>query len=145
MVPRGGPTIDQRSRRYATSILPKSLRYVVWCPASNQSIGDMTRSRYSVFCNRSFPVTKDPPVCIESSCCTPHLFPHAIFASRVGSKSPGGSPAKSSSNMSANSFGSGCCAMLLVCRGGVSRMFSIVKLYIRSTSFKIGIFVCAEM
>ena len=67
-IPRGGPTTDRRSRRYATSILCKSLRYVVRCPASNQSIGDMTRSRYSVFCNRSFRVTKDPPVCIESFC-----------------------------------------------------------------------------
>ena len=36
-------------------------------------------------------------------------FSHAISVNCVGSKSPPGSPAKSSSSMSANSFGSGCC------------------------------------
>ena len=36
-------------------------------------------------------------------------FSHALSANCVGSKSPPGSPAKSSSNMSANSFGCGCC------------------------------------
>ena len=46
---RGGPTTDRRSRRYATSILRKSLRYMVRCPAAKHAMGEMTRSKYSSF------------------------------------------------------------------------------------------------
>ena len=46
---RGGPTTDRRSRRYATSILRKSLRYTVGCPAAKHTVGEMTRSKYSSF------------------------------------------------------------------------------------------------
>ena len=44
---------------------------------------------------------------LNALCTSP--FSHAIYVNCVGSKSPPGSPAKSSSSMSANSFGSGCC------------------------------------
>ena len=44
---RAGPTIDRRSRRYATSILCKSFQYTVRCPAAKRAVGEMTRSKYS--------------------------------------------------------------------------------------------------
>ena len=46
---QGGPSTDRRSRRYATSILRKSLRYMVRCPATKQVKENMTRSKYSSF------------------------------------------------------------------------------------------------
>ena len=46
---RGGPTTDRRSRRYATSILRKSFRSMVRCPAAKHAMGEMTRSKYSSF------------------------------------------------------------------------------------------------
>ena len=46
---RGGPTNDRRNRRYATSILRKSLRYMVRCPAAKHAMEEMARSTYSSF------------------------------------------------------------------------------------------------
>ena len=46
---RGGPTTDRRSRRYATSILCRSLRYTVLCPAAKHAMGETTLSKYSIF------------------------------------------------------------------------------------------------
>ena len=46
---RGGRTTDRRSRRYATSILCRSLQYTVRCPGVKHAMGEMTRSKYSTF------------------------------------------------------------------------------------------------
>ena len=66
---RGGPTTDRRSRRYATSILRKSLRYTVRCPAAKTCYGrNDTIKIFQFLSDRSFRVTEDPPACIKSSC-----------------------------------------------------------------------------
>ena len=62
-----GTTTDRRSRRHATSILRKSLRYMVRCPAAKHAMGEMTRSKYSSFCAHLFALKGRAASCCRRS------------------------------------------------------------------------------